>query len=761
MHWSLSARVRRLCVARLLIVMPLLGALAGCRSEFTSSDVRRVTIDAEAGWADTMTIAELRLAQVVVRDADSRATIDRVRLHWSVSDRNVLQAADSAGYVVLVAQQSGTVQLEVTLEQPGLSAEPLTKRITVVEGGWRSALTIGRTEHVALRLTGLAGLAASIEGFAWESSSSILELTYDTGPNGSLAALGGVVALHPMRSGLVTLIAAAGFKNGTDVLAFFPLSVGAPLLTMAPSRAWPSTLQLGDSIQLAAVIRSADARDSLSGAAFTPRWRSTNPSALQVDSLSGMVRAIGRGSGEVIASVGSTETQLTELKSTVRVLQNWTSVSAGYRQSCALSTSRVGYCWGNNVFGELGIGSLGGSASVPTPLGTAVRFEELSAGGVDLPQDDFEFLTSSAQAHGCGRAASYVFCWGANNNNQLGDGRGPCFNVPQVSGCRQSLPREVYDGNLQFGDVRQLAAGGQLSCVASTSDPFDLVVDVPFPAYSRVSCWGWNLIDDATFSTVRMMGAKPFDTQLVQALTIPGFHVAVGGTHACLPVMRDVATARNVLCVGDNRWGQLGDGITTRRPLTEALHVLNDADYARVVQRSTGGALVAQRIAAGGKHTCAIDGTFNATQPVAGQVWCWGSNLSSQLGVANTADRCYGSTEVCSRRAVLVNTTQRFVAITAGAAHTCALTSSGEAWCWGDNRDGQLGAGTLSTANATPQRVSTTERFRSISAGGAHTCAVTASGAAWCWGRNSEGQLGTGTSGASSAVPVRVTEPPL
>ena len=88
----------------------------------------------------------------------------------------------------------------------------------------------------------------------------------------------------------------------------------------------------------------------------------------------------------------------------------------------------------------------------------------------------------------------------------------------------------------------------------------------------------------------------------------------------------------------------------------------------------------------------------------------------------------------------------RYVQISAGGDHTCAITSRGAAYCWGYNDDGQLGDGTTTSSNANgPQPVIGGLRFVSISAGDGHTCGLTARRVAYCWGENSDGQLGDGT----------------
>jgi hypothetical protein len=97
-----------------------------------------------------------------------------------------------------------------------------------------------------------------------------------------------------------------------------------------------------------------------------------------------------------------------------------------------------------------------------------------------------------------------------------------------------------------------------------------------------------------------------------------------------------------------------------------------------------------------------------------------------------------------------------FTSITAGDQFTCATASDGAAYCWGRNNDGQLGDGTTLDRRS-PSRVQTGPgpKVAKVAAGRTHTCAILEDSSTRCWGRNDQGQLGDGST-SSSLVPVAV-----
>ncbi len=174
-------------------------------------------------------------------------------------------------------------------------------------------------------------------------------------------------------------------------------------------------------------------------------------------------------------------------------------------------------------------------------------------------------------------------------------------------------------------------------------------------------------------------------------------------------------------------------------------HVVTASDSSGVKGSSTGiqtialaEGIVAQSVVVGSAHSCVLDRTGVAS--------CWGWNAAGQLGNGLKND---------FPAPVTVLGSFQFVSLAAGSSHTCGISNNGEASCWGRNSSGQLGNmnASESVLNATP--VSGGLTFVALTAGDRHTCGIAPGGAAYCWGYNGSGQLGTGTT-ASSLGPVAV-----
>jgi alpha-tubulin suppressor-like RCC1 family protein len=228
-------------------------------------------------------------------------------------------------------------------------------------------------------------------------------------------------------------------------------------------------------------------------------------------------------------------------------------------------------------------------------------------------------------------------------------------------------------------------------------------------------------------------GSASESSRSLAASTTAARAVAAGPLHTCA-----VTIAGAVKCWGSNLYGELGDGTKDYR--------LTPVDVSGL---SGGMTAVAASDGVSGAHTCALTSS--------GRVKCWGANGVGQLG----DDRSCGSS--CSTPVDVSGLASGVQAIAAGADHTCALTGAGGVKCWGDNRRGQLGEGRNCGSDwghmfcPTPVDVSgLTGGVLGITAGLDHTCALTSAGGVKCWGSNTYGELGDGTT-TDRSIPVDVS----
>jgi len=371
----------------------------------------------------------------------------------------------------------------------------------------------------------------------------------------------------------------------------------------------------------------------------------------------------------------------------------FTSLEAGERQACAIASNRVAYCWGSDAVGQLGDGGAS-DRIVPTPVSGDLAFTGISS--------TFE--------HTCALAPNgQVSCWGRNDSGQLGDG----------TSVNRATPVAV-SGDFTFAAV---STGGLHTCALTSSGA----------AY----CWGANSRGQlGTGNTLSSSVPVPVSGGLVFTTISAGFF------HTC-----GLTEGGAAFCWGDASLGALGKGDNTPQL----------CDIARCTAPvPVSGELAFTAITSGALYTCGLTGE--------GAAFCWGNNASGQLGTGPDLSARLVPTPVSGEL--------RFVALAADNqndifGHTCGITAANAAYCWGENVAGELGAPTSETcpgigANPphpcarSPVGVSGGLLLRMIAAGIDHTCAITTSGQAYCWGGNSHGQLGNGTTTASS-TPVLVS----
>jgi alpha-tubulin suppressor-like RCC1 family protein len=208
--------------------------------------------------------------------------------------------------------------------------------------------------------------------------------------------------------------------------------------------------------------------------------------------------------------------------------------------------------------------------------------------------------------------------------------------------------------------------------------------------------------------------------------------ISAGGAHSC-----GLTSSGAAYCWGLG--GSLGNNGT------------NDARVPVAVLAPTGGSVLTfSSISAGYTHTCGLTSI--------GAAYCWGSGGSGRLGNNDTNDARVPVAVLAPTGGSVLT----FSSISAGSSHSCGLTSSGAAYCWGDGSSGQLGNNSTSGSNVPVAVAAPTGgsvlTFSSIDVGSNHSCGLTSSGAAYCWGLGFSGQLGNNSTSGSN-VPVAVLAP--
>ncbi|MBI2072404.1 MAG: hypothetical protein HYT81_05095 [Gemmatimonadetes bacterium] len=350
------------------------------------------------------------------------------------------------------------------------------------------------------------------------------------------------------------------------------------------------------------------------------------------------------------------------------------AVVAGGVHSCGLVEDGQAFCWGNNVYGQLGDGSTK-SHVYPVPVVGSGRYVAVSGGG----------------GHTCAIATTgAAHCWGYTFNGQLGDGT-------QGNDVGRATPAPVA-GNLRWVS---LSAGGAYTCGIATD--------------SLAYCWGWNAdgqLGDGSNTD------RPVPTAVSGGLRFRS--ISANNRHTC-----GLTFAGDAYCWGSNQYGQLGtadtEGSNTPRLVSGGgVWTVVDAGFSHSCGMAAGGSgfcwgrnhfgqLGLSDTVGGGDQTGPV--------PVAGEItwgsldmgayfscgveaqteaaYCWGYNGSGQLG-GNVPDTCAeegGTVSQCALSPVAVTGGLSFVSVSAHTQHVCGLSVDGVAYCWGLGSDGQLGDG--------------------------------------------------------------------
>lgn len=425
------------------------------------------------------------------------------------------------------------------------------------------------------------------------------------------------------------------------------------------------TLVTGDTSTLAVVLGNGVPPVSTSSSGFGGnleaikriQWRIRDTSVATVDAR-GVMTATRAGVTYAFASIDEAvdSTRLAVVAPSAPHPE-FISIGAGLSHACALVASGAIHCWGSNYLGELG-------------QGTTERFV-LTVSPTAVSAQQFFVLLAVGYYHNCGLTSEgFAYCWGENVYGQLG----------RSSPTRSGSPIRVETPHRFVS----LSAGAHRTCGVTTS--------------KTVVCWGQGLSAPVEFSA-----------------QIEGGYVAVsvGSEHQCA-----LAVSGRASCWGGNAYGELGNGSTV--PATAPTNIASTELFASV--------------SAGGNYTCAVTTRSEA--------FCWGHGSNGKLGNGSA-----NTTSVPTRVAGNLS----FRELDTGSNHTCARTTSGTAYCWGADALEALGNGEnipdqKEYLSLIPSAVQSAQQFDHIVASpDDFSCGITAARQAFCWGTNRIGTLGIGS----------------
>ena len=458
---------------------------------------------------------------------------------------------------------------------------------------------------------------------------------------------------------------------------------------------------------------------------------STNRSPVQVGTLSTWTQIrCGYNSATAIQSNGTLWTwgsgpalglnTTTTYSSPVQIgtLSTWTNISIGQNTAAsidyalAIQSNGTLWAWGNNSYGQLGVGSAGANILSPVQVGATSNWTNIA----------------SQANHVLAVQTGRLYVWGNNSFGQLGLNTLTNYSSPVQVGTLSTWFRIATCGNnfsagiLTNGTLYSwgLNSYGQLGTSNQTN--YSSPIQLGSTAWTQLAgsyfntlaiqtngtlwAWGYNfkgqlgLSDQTNRSSPVQVGALNYWTQVSCGYNFTGAILSPG----------------TLWMWGDNSWGQLGQNNQT-----------NLSSPAQV-----GALTIWRQISCGYTTVAAIQSN--------GTLWAWGNNSYGQLGTSNQTN--YSSP-------VQVGALSIWSQVTSGSIHTIAIQSNGTLWAWGCNSFGQLGLSDL-TNRSSPVQAGTTSTWIQTGASNINTGARQNNNTLWVWGSNSFGQLGLYNPGAYS-----------
>jgi alpha-tubulin suppressor-like RCC1 family protein/uncharacterized protein YjdB len=638
------------CLRRVfgLVTAAVVVACSGASHDTTAPPTQFGVASVSVSGGASLAVGETVQLTAVAHDAKGAEVIGQA-VTWATSAPSVASVSKD-GLVTGIAPGAATITATIlgTMGSAALNVAELTVASVSVSGG--GSIALGQTVQLTATANDASGREIRGRTISWAT---------DDGAVATVSSSGLVTGIAP---GSANITATIGGKTGKAAVSIAQISV-ASITLESPTIAM--------AVRQTATIKASasDASGNPIGANFIS-W-STSDSAVIAVRKDGSLEALTPGNVTVTASAGG------KSASASATVIAFSSISAGSGNNCALTHEGFLFC--------------AGARSGPTvkPTWTDLRWSQV----VTIEGD-------AQTGHGCGiTSGGAVMCWGGNANGQLGVGD----HVDRSSPAAVSIPEPTA----------QVSVGGSHSCALTS--------------LGNIYCWGdntWGQLGtgDAVSSSVpvRVVGS----TRYVQ--------VVAGGLHTC--ALDDQGRA---ICWGRNRNGDLGRGSWS---ITELF-----ATPAPVV-----GNLQFKMLTVSAAHTCGLT--------LDGDAYCWGQNTVFELG-QQILDICDGG-HPCGVIPRKVFGGRTFQTLAASGFGGCGL-SDDTAYCWGLDAQSALGAtvpvplcpAAGAPAGCTPTPLPGPTGFRSLTGGAVNYCGIRADGGAYCWGGNREGQLGVAGVEAS-AVPV-------
>ncbi|MEP7324612.1 MAG: Ig-like domain-containing protein, partial [Gemmatimonadota bacterium] len=615
---------------------------------------------------------------------------------------------------------------------PGNGPDPVA---TVLISPDATTLMVGTTAQLSVSLMSSASVVLTGRPVRWRSSDD----------NAATVTAAGLVTARV--AGPVTITASSEGRSGSASITIIPVPVAS--VTVVPGTA---ALGAGTSSQLSAVTRDS-AGGVLTGRVIT--WLSSNPTSVSV-SPTGLVTAGSPGSATITASSeGKSGTATITVDptpvATVSVSPNSASVGVAATTSLTATTRDAA----NHVLSGrvvAWVSSAPGVAQVdPNGVVTGMTMGQATITAISEGKTGSALITVVAGAPASITVSPNPSTVAAGETLQLSaqvrDVAGDLLSGQTITWASLTPSVASVDGSgmvsgITTGTALITATSGNLSATDTVSVTLPPVETVTISAPATHLGVGSTLQFSATARDVHgaQLNGRAFtwssSDSAIASVSSTGLVTGIASGPVTITATSEGKTGSTSIVV---EMDAVASVVVSPSPQTIGAGL--DVQMSAVTLNAAGGNLVGRYV------------TWTSSSPPVASVDANGLVAGLTAGTTSIIATSEGIDGTAS---ITVVVTLAFPALDGGFAHTCSLTAGGDAYCWGYNADGELGTGVISPSSSVPILVSGGVSFSQLYPGGKHTCALTTSGTAYCWGSNLLGQLGQGNN-TNSPVPLAVS----